>query len=181
MLARAFKKCSHICQHWGLAKTCTPVPFANPIPIGSNFNVQGHFDVEQILVFAELSCHLPLGVSQLIVKLLDGFLQQTESLGAMQGAKGEKCWGSFKFVLEGTPEPCTTPRRAVVLPAGFSRAGAARGNVSRLLGLLVTAVILPILRLMGKEHLPGDRVLVYSYHRVQKSELLFPVLRHDMV
>lgn len=89
MLARAFKKCSHRCQHWGLAKTCTPIPFANPIPIGSNFNVQGHFDVEQILVLTELSCHLPLGVSQLIVKLLDGFLQQTESLSAMQGGKGE--------------------------------------------------------------------------------------------
>jgi len=143
VLARALKECSQRHHRWGLAKTCTPIPFANPIPIGSNFNIQGHFDVKQILVLAELSCHLPLGVSQLIVKLLDGFLQQTESLGAMQGGKGGKCWGSFSLSLRKPLSLVPPPRRAVVLPAGLSRAEVTRGNISRQHGLLATAVITP--------------------------------------
>lgn len=58
-------------QTWLRPLCSSPCP---PVPVGSNFDVQGHFDVEQVLVLPELSCHLPLGVPQLAVKLLDGFL-----------------------------------------------------------------------------------------------------------
>lgn len=70
-------------QTWLRPPTPSPAP---PVPVGSNFDVQGHFDVEQILVLPKLSCHLPLGVPQLTVKLLDGFLSADRAI--MEGTHG---------------------------------------------------------------------------------------------
>ena len=43
-------------------------------PVSSDLNIQSHLDIEQVLVLSELGCHFPLGVPQLGVQLLDGFL-----------------------------------------------------------------------------------------------------------
>ncbi len=44
-------------------------------PVCSNLNVQGHFDIEQVLVLAEVTSHLPFGALELIVQLVNCLLK----------------------------------------------------------------------------------------------------------
>lgn len=43
-------------------------------PVSRNLNIQGHLDVKQVLILSELRGHLPLGISQLTVQLLNSIL-----------------------------------------------------------------------------------------------------------
>lgn len=44
------------------------------IPVCSNLNVQGHLDIEEVLVLAQVTSHLPLGALELIIQLVNCLL-----------------------------------------------------------------------------------------------------------
>lgn len=44
-------------------------------PVSSDLNIQGHFDVQQVLVLTQMTGHLTLGAAEGRLKLLDGLLQ----------------------------------------------------------------------------------------------------------
>lgn len=54
------------------------------LPVGSYLDIQGHLDVQQVLVLPQVPGHLGFGVAQVILQLPDGVLQ---------GGKGKGAWG----------------------------------------------------------------------------------------
>lgn len=51
-----------------------------PVPVSCNLDVQGHLDVEEILVLSQMTGHFPLRSPKLIFQLLDGVLKGTGNL-----------------------------------------------------------------------------------------------------
>lgn len=49
------------------------VPFE--VPVSCYLNVKSHFDIEQVLVFPKVACHLTLGVPQIILQLPNAVLK----------------------------------------------------------------------------------------------------------
>lgn len=45
------------------------------IPVSCYLNIKSHFDIEQVLVFPKVACHLTLGVPQIILQLPDAILK----------------------------------------------------------------------------------------------------------
>lgn len=56
------------CSEFWLIKT------SPTIPIGCNFDVQGHFHIEQVLIFLQVPSHLTLCGSQLVLQFVDCIL-----------------------------------------------------------------------------------------------------------
>lgn len=48
------------------------------VPVRSDFYIQSHLDVEEVLIFAQMTSHFPLCAPKLIFQLLDGVLKQTQ-------------------------------------------------------------------------------------------------------
>ena len=45
------------------------------VPVSCYLNVKSHFDIEQVLVFPKVACHLTLGVPQIVLQLPDAILK----------------------------------------------------------------------------------------------------------
>lgn len=45
------------------------------VPVSCYLNVESHFDIEQVLVFPKVTCHLTLGVPQVILQLPNAILK----------------------------------------------------------------------------------------------------------
>lgn len=54
------------------------VHFPQPAPVGSNLYVQGHLDIEQVLIFPEMLGHLTLQVPQLTIQMANSVLLFTK-------------------------------------------------------------------------------------------------------
>lgn len=46
------------------------------IPVCSNLNVQGHLDIEEVLVLTQVTSHLPFGALELIIQLVNCLLRK---------------------------------------------------------------------------------------------------------
>lgn len=55
------------------ASACVNMPFE--VPVSCYLNVKSHFNIEQVLVFAKVACHLTLGVPQVILQLPNAILK----------------------------------------------------------------------------------------------------------
>ena len=55
---------------------CWVCPLIPSAPVGSDLYVQGHLDIEQVLILSQVLSHLPLQVPQLRVQVADGVLSQ---------------------------------------------------------------------------------------------------------
>lgn len=50
----------------------SPVLFTfQEFPVGGDFNVQGEFDIHQVLIFPDLACHVLLGSLQGLLQVLN--------------------------------------------------------------------------------------------------------------
>lgn len=91
--------------HWGLRTQdlaprkntrATPKAPWPTSPVSGNLNIQSHLDIEQVLIFSELGSHLPLGVPQLGVQLLDSFLRRRGHIQcqapATPGPQHQRSW-----------------------------------------------------------------------------------------
>lgn len=46
------------------------------VPVGCNLDVESHFDIEQVLVLPKVTCHLTLGVPQVVLQLPNAILRK---------------------------------------------------------------------------------------------------------
>ena len=61
----------------GLVKS----PNLSPKPVGGDLNVQRHLDIQQVLVFAQVTRHFSFGASQGDLQLLDRVLRTNQIMG----------------------------------------------------------------------------------------------------
>lgn len=48
------------------------------LPVCSNLNVQGHLDIEQVLVLTQVTSHFPFGALEFIIQLVNCFLKKVD-------------------------------------------------------------------------------------------------------